>query len=44
MQRANLLDWLQNLQLVAALRSAMLISLQDFDERNFGAELVSMFY
>ena len=28
MQRANLLYWLQNLQVVAALRSAMLIFLQ----------------
>ena len=38
MQRANLLDSLQNLQVVAALRSAMLISLQVF-----GPELVSVF-
>ena len=35
MQRANLLDRLQNLQVVAALRSAMLISLQVFGERRF---------
>ena len=30
MQRANLLDWLQNLQVVAALRSAMLIFFYKF--------------
>ena len=35
MQRANLLDSLQNLQFDAALRSAVLISLQGFDEQRF---------
>ena len=35
MQRANLLDWLQNLQFDAVLRSAVLISLQGFDEQRF---------
>ena len=35
MQRANLLDRLQNLQFDAALRSAVLISLQGFDEQRF---------
>ena len=43
MQRANLLDWLQNLQVVAALRSAMLIFLQVLDERRFGTKLVLVF-
>ena len=43
MQRANLLDWLQNLQVVAALRSAMLIFLQVLDERRFGTMLVLVF-
>ena len=35
MQRANLLDWLQNLQVVAAFRCAMMIFLHIFDERRF---------